>query len=372
MKILKWVGILVVLLVVVAVVGINVITSKAEARLAKTWDIPAKDIPVPFPLSEAELAELRAEKQPAVAKADPAEGEGEKASGEAEPAAEKKDGDAAATDGEAAAEAPAHADEKDPLEGMDLDKLALERAVKRGDDMVNNLLGCFECHGEDYGGKVIMDNPPMGRWVAPNITSAGITKDFKSSDWVRILRHGVNHKKQSATMPAIDYTNLSDRELSDIIAYVKSKPPVERELPEEKLGPIRAMLISNGGIPVSAELIDHKKERAALPPATQPTKEYGAHLAQACVGCHRLDWVGGPVPGGDPSWPHARNLTPHESGLKGWTKDDFFKALREGKRPDGSDVKLPMPWQAYKGMEDAQIEALYMHFMSLPPAPTGT
>lgn len=261
---------------------------------------------------------------------------------------------------------------RDPLAGVDLAALAQERAVARGMVLVHNFLGCTDCHDQDLGGKVIMENFPMGRWVAPNITTAGLTKNFTAKDWVRILRHGVNHKGNSATMPAVDYTNLSDRELSDVIAFAKAQPPVERALPVDKLGPIRALLLWQGAIPLSAEFIDHERARSALPPVTEASPVYGAHIAQVCVGCHRTDYRGGPIPGGDPSWPPAPNLTPDVSGLKGWSRQDFFTAIREGKRPDGSAIRAPMPWQAMAGMEDVHLDAMYQYFMSLPPLPQGS
>ncbi|MEO8484288.1 MAG: hypothetical protein ABI634_18915 [Acidobacteriota bacterium] len=41
--------------------------------------------------------------------------------------------------------------------------------------------------------------------------------------------------------------------------------------------------------------------------------------------------------------PIVANITPHETGLKGWTEADFFRALREGKRKDGTDILTAMP-----------------------------
>ena len=59
--------------------------------------------------------------------------------------------------------------------------------------MIESRVGCVDCHKADFGGGAIFDNAPMGRWVAPNLTSGkgSVTKDYKTSDWDRILRHGV-------------------------------------------------------------------------------------------------------------------------------------------------------------------------------------
>ncbi len=65
------------------------------------------------------------------------------------------------------------------------------------------------------------------------------------------------------------------------------------------------------------------------------------------------------------------NITPHESGLKGWTEADFFRALREGKRKDGSGILPQMPWQAYGQMSDVEIKALWAYLQTVPPSEKG-
>jgi mono/diheme cytochrome c family protein len=97
--------------------------------------------------------------------------------------------------------------------------------------------------------------------------------------------------------------------------------------------------------------------------------EFGKHLAAVCLGCHGADLSGGPIPGGDPSWPPARNLTPDATGMKGWTYDQFVAAFAEGKRPDGTMLRDPMslitPYG--KGMTDVERQALWAYLQSLPP-----
>ena len=87
-----------------------------------------------------------------------------------------------------------------------------------------------------------------------------------------------------------------------------------------------------------------------------------------------MNFSGGPIAGGDPSWPPARNLTPHETGLAGWTYDDFIRALREGVRPDGTALQPPMSLLVTPAqqMKDVELQALWMYLQSLPPTPTGT
>ena len=52
-----------VLIALVAGVGLWAVNA-SDARLAQTWpDVAGKDLPVPFPLSEAEVAHLRQKKR---------------------------------------------------------------------------------------------------------------------------------------------------------------------------------------------------------------------------------------------------------------------------------------------------------------------
>ena len=39
--------------------------------------------------------------------------------------------------------------------------------------------------------------------------------------------------------------------------------------------------------------------------------------------------------------PIVANLTPHETGIKGWSHADFVRAMREVKWPDGKTDTLP-------------------------------
>lgn len=353
MKIVKIVGVVLVAVVVLAVLGVQIMKGRANARLERQWaDVKGKDLPVPWPLSPAEIDVLRAQKAQELAAA--------------------RNAAATAGAGEAAPVAPA---DVDPLAGVDLNAIARERALERGRHLLAARVGCTDCHGADFGGKVIIDAPPMGVWAAPNITAGGNGKNLKPADWDRIIRHGIASDGTSTTMPAIDFAGLSDQEVSDIITVITAMPPVDRPNIENVMGPVRGVLIATGAIPVSAELIDHQQARPAVPPAAEVNLDFGKHVAGSCVGCHRLNFSGGPVPGGDPKWPEAANLTPDASGMKGWTKDDFRRAMREGKAKDGRELQEPMrgiALSALAKLTDTEVDAMFTYLQSLAPLAKGT
>jgi mono/diheme cytochrome c family protein len=171
-------------------------------------------------------------------------------------------------------------------------------------------------------------------------------------------------------MPAVEFTNLSDHELSDIVAYIRSLPPVDREVPKMRYGPVFAFVFASAPDYVVAYRVDHQKAHAREPPAATPTASFGEHLVQVCRGCHGPGLSGGRIQG-DPNMPIVANLTPDETGLKAWSEADFIRAIRDGKRPDGSAISDYMPWKAYGQMSDDELKAIYAYLRTVPARTKG-
>ncbi|NJD20035.1 MAG: cytochrome c [Gemmatimonadetes bacterium] len=251
--------------------------------------------------------------------------------------------------------------------------LALERAVERGRHLVESRYSCTECHGQSFGGGTMVDDAMLGRILGPNITAGqgGKTARYVAADWDRIVRHGIKPDGRPGAMPSQDFKSMSDRELSDIVAYIRSRPVVDAEVPPVSLGPLGTVLVATGKLPLSADLIgDHVSRHAVVPPVAEASVEFGRHVAGVCMGCHKADLTGGKVPGGDPSWPPAANLTPAQNALGSWTYEQFVAALRDGLRPDGTLLRAPMAGVTgyTRNMTDTELEALWMYLRTLPPA----
>jgi mono/diheme cytochrome c family protein len=348
-RVLQVLAVLAVLLVVLVVGVYGYLNMALGNRFAQTFETHSIDLPTPMPLTEAELQALREEK---LAEMAPAEGE--------EPAPPLAEGE----------------EPVDVLADVDLDALALERALERGKHLVEARFACVECHGRDFGGGKMVDDGAMGQWLGPNLTmgEGSKTRDYKMSDWDRIVRHGVKPDGTPAMMPSEDFFGMSDQELSDIVTYVRSFPPVDKTMAPVSFGPIGMVLAATGQLPLSAEHHDHQAAHEALPPETAVSVEFGKHLVQVCTGCHRPELNGGPIPIGPPDWPPARNLTPHEQGLAGWTAEEFATAMQTGKRRDGTDFLAPMNLMTpyANEMTDVELQALFMYLQSLEGKPTGT
>lgn len=267
-----------------------------------------------------------------------------------------------------------------PLQGevpadADVEGLAWTRAVERGGRLLDARYGCRGCHGEDLGGEVLLDNPMLGSLWAPNLTlgEGSATRDFTPADWDRAVRHGLRQDGTAAMMPAFEFKRMTDQELSDIVAFIRSRPAVDRTVPERKLGPVLRTLLAAGKIELTPDMVPLDEDHAVLPPDPAVTLEFGGHMAATCAGCHRVDFNGGPVTGADPGWPIAANLTPHAEGLAAWTAEDFRRALREGVRPDGTPLREPMTHvlAATRAMSDTEVDAMWMYLQSLEPVATG-
>ncbi len=323
-------------------------TGKRDARLAATYEIPPHEFPIPFPLTDAEKEALRTEMRLTA----PARGAPPPPPEPGKP-------------------------EADPLAGVDLEKLAMERAAARGTHLLEARYACGFCHGSDLGGGTMLEDAMIGTIHGPNLTlgNGSVTATYTAADWDRKVRHGVNPAGHPGFMPSLDYFQMSDRELSDIVVYVRSLPPIDRTVAPVVYGPLGTVLVATGRFQMSADIHpDHAAAHAVEPPPEEPTAEFGRHLAGICTGCHRADFSGGPITGGPPDWPPAANLTAHEEGIKAWTYDDFVKLLRTGIRPDGTPTRVPMAEAIPLGnaMTEVELQALWAHFQSLPPLPDGT
>jgi hypothetical protein len=106
------------------------------------------------------------------------------------------------------------------------------------------------------------------------------------------------------------------------------------------------------------------------PPVLAPSVEMGQHIVQVCRGCHGPALSGG-TRAGDPDVPVVANITPHETGLKSWSESDFIRALREGKRKDGTAISKRMPWQAYGQISDTELKAVWAHLQIVPRREKG-
>src|SRR5689334_7393604 len=169
--------------------------------------------------------------------------------------------------------------------------------IERGHYVVRSLAQCASCHGDvaqraalnagediPLSGGYVFRIPP-GEFYPRNITPDPGTGIGNISDGkiARALRYGVGHDGR-ALVPFMEMQGLSDEDLTAVVSYLKSQPPVHNVVPVNHfnlLGKvIRATVMAN---PVGP---------AGTPPRQSPhgaTVENGRYLAGSvanCWACH--------------------------------------------------------------------------------------
>ncbi|HWV57124.1 MAG TPA: hypothetical protein VNZ57_06600, partial [Longimicrobiales bacterium] len=153
-----------IVVVLIAAGGYFWVSTGVSRILAQTYSAHTVDFPIPFPLTDEEIAELGLE--------------------------------SAAPD--------------------ELERVAMARAVERGRHLVSARYSCTECHGANFGGGVMIDAFPIGTMLGPNLTTGqgSRTLEYTPADWDRTVRHGILPDGRGAVMPSEDFRLMSDQELS--------------------------------------------------------------------------------------------------------------------------------------------------------------
>lgn len=265
--------------------------------------------------------------------------------------------------------------------------------LKNGEYMFN-AGGCASCHSapaaakcDDLkatdrrvlaGGRCLIT--PFGVFYMPNISpdpEAGIG-GWSKIQFVNAMMRGVS-PAGAHYYPAFPYTSYQRMRYEDVLdlkAYLDTLPAVSSRPPGHQLAlPFRM----RRGLGLWKRLYLDGKQYAAAPKADAAVKR-GAYLVEGpahCGECHTprdlfggkvttARFAGGPAPEGKGYIP---NITPHKSGLGGWTEKDIAEALKTGLTTSfdsfgGSMVAVQENMAKLTGKDRAAI-AVYLK--SLPP-----
>lgn len=236
-----------------------------------------------------------------------------------------------------------------------------EASVARGAHLAR-INGCTECHGPDLSGQVMLDVPPF-RATAANLTSGagGIGGRYSDADWDRTIRHGVKPDGRPVIiMPSAAFHALGDEDAGALIAYLKSLPPVDNELPPTEIRAVGRLAAVFQDF--AMEVRSGRAGPEGAPPAAVPTAEYGAYLTSGiCAYCHGEGLRGNaepPIPGSPPA--------PDLAAAGRWRFDQFERALRTGVAPGGRTLDPEyMPWSMTAAMEEDELRAIHAHLSTL-------
>lgn len=244
--------------------------------------------------------------------------------------------------------------------------------IERGEHLARSYAACAvgDCHGPDLGGGRVIPGGPIGTITAPNVSLIATT--YSDGELARLIRHGI--KKDGRTvrmMPSNEFNWMPDSDLVAIISWVRTIKPVDKPNGPLEFKTLGKIMDRKDKIPIDvARRIDHGHV-VTFDGNPEPTAAYGKCIARSC-GCHGETYGGGPIPGTPPNFPVPLNITFDETGMKGWTFEDFDAFCKTGLRKNGKKVDPFMPQEALSNMNETEKRALFAFLQSLPPVKFGS
>ncbi|MEQ9400221.1 MAG: c-type cytochrome [Longimicrobiales bacterium] len=223
--------------------------------------------------------------------------------------------------------------------------------------------GCFGCHGQQLEGQDFSGVWPwVKRGVAPNLAAVARSTDVEALE--AAIRHGVGRDGRALwSMPSYNYRHLSDEDLVALIAFLRSAPVVEKELPRPSLGWRARWALVRG---TESHLAQWASEVPDLlvDPDDDPGLARGEYLAMTtCNECHGLDLRGG----GD-----VDIAPPDLVIVAGYPWEAFVRLMKEGVSASGRDdlgLMTTVARDRFASFTDEELRDLHAFLQSLPSRP---
>lgn len=215
------------------------------------------------------------------------------------------------------------------------------------------LRGCYSgCHGDELQGGVWFDNLLMGTVVAPDLTRS--FAELSDQDLDRVIRHGVRRDGKSALiMPSSMLHHLSDTDLNNIIAFIRSQDTSNGPAMDVRPGVLARFFVLRFGVTPHVQQI---QEGAPWLTEADPPGKYLA--ITVCTECHGMDLKGN------------GEQIPNLALVIAYTLEDFVRLMREGVPLGDRELELmkEVSLGRFQHFTDAEIEALYEYLVTLAGA----
>ena len=280
--------------------------------------------------------------------------------------------------------------------------------VVRGQYLVDVVSGCIDCHtprtmtGEldmtNYlaGVECFIDVDPtdatVGCLSSRNLTNHATGLMTRTDDEIKDMFLNGTRPTGEALVPVMPYYsfhNMSAEDADAIVAYLRTVTGVDHMIPANQPPftppPAPATPIDPMDIPMPVSPAD---------PEAAMRGRYLAAMAGVCLECHTPENPPGsaevidmtrPFHGGRefpaagfglpvPPFPetiYSANVTPHATGIEGWSVADVVTALKMGQAMDMSGICPPMPagpMGIYANLTDDDAADIGAYLLALPPA----
>jgi mono/diheme cytochrome c family protein len=269
----------------------------------------------------------------------------------------------------------------------ELDATPTPARLERGKRLVAML--CRRCHYDGGTGALTGRALPEGRLGKPS--APNLTRDpqvglggWSAGELAVLLRTGIHPKTGELVPPPVmpRWPRMADEDVAAIVAFLQSDDPWVAPRPEEP-PPSQWSLVAR--FRALTTWAPFPYPRAPVPaPDRSDLELHGAYLVDhvlQCAACHSERWgdldaldpprTPGYMAGGAATADvngvvlRAANLTPHATGLEGWTSEQLRRVLLDGFGSDGKVTRWPMVRHA--GLEPADVEAIHAYLQTLTP-----
>jgi mono/diheme cytochrome c family protein len=274
---------------------------------------------------------------------------------------------------------------KKPTGSIDIKVEPTPERLARGKALVS--MRCAGCHYDQEtkgltGHQMVEAPKAFGPMYSHNITKhpeKGLGR-YSDGELAYLLRTGIE-KSGKFTGPLMASPFLADEDLISIIAFLRSDDPwvQAQDVDDRQMQPtfLLKMLMhvawKSPPVPKQPIPVPDLKDEVA----------YGRYVAQGigdCFVCHSrsfktLDPLApekseGYLGGGNQLLDaggnkiYGANLTMDATGLGGWTKEEFVRAVRKGVRKDGRALRFPMV--IFNELSEAEVGAVWAYLQTVP------
>jgi Cytochrome C oxidase, cbb3-type, subunit III/Cytochrome c len=248
---------------------------------------------------------------------------------------------------------------------------------------------CAGCHLDPETGALTGRRMPdlptqFGESWSRNITKHPVNGigSWTDGEIAYLLRTGVNRAGRYTPPWMVKLPNLSDEDLRDVIAFLRSDDPLveARDVDNHES---RASLLTKVLCRVAWVPFPYPSQPVVAPPPSDKVA-WGRYLLTSrylCFGCHSADFKtndelypekskgylggGNAMPDASGKIVYTANITTDpETGIGGWTQEQFHRAVVDGIRPDKRALRYPMaPLRALTGEE---VSAMFAYLQTVP------